>query len=87
MSEILQESPEKKAEWLKSAERRFPWSMRVRIVRSDVPAYVGQQGTVVGYDTGMKGDWPLISVRLDDGTIDGFYGDGDSEDEIVPCTT
>lgn len=87
----LQESRTKKMEWLRGAERRFPVGARVRVVKSDVPEYVGARGTVRNYNLGTTGDWPLISVKFDvpiktsDGTAshDAFYGDGTSDDEIV----
>lgn len=87
----LQESRAKKMVWLRDAERRFPVGARVRVVKSDVPEYVGTRGTVRNYNLGTAGDWPLISVKFDapvktsEGTVghDAFYGDGSSDDEIV----
>jgi hypothetical protein len=83
----LVESPALKADWLRKAKRRFPEGSVVHIVKSDKPAYENLYGTVVGYDIGDFGAWPLVSVQLerptDGSTIDGFYGDGDSGDEIV----
>jgi hypothetical protein len=91
--EIFQESPTQKAAWLEAAQRRFPVGARVRVVKSDVSEYIGALGTVVDYDCGANGDWPLIGVRFDTPiqyagstnptTRDGFYGDGDSDDEIA----
>ena len=95
MSEILQESPRLKAEWLEATMVRFPIGMRVRVVGGDVSEYVGATGTVIDYDVGDKGLWPIVSVRFDapiacagsstPSERDGFYGDGDADDEIVPC--
>jgi len=83
----LQESPTKKAAWLTSAGQRIPPGTRVRVVASDVPAYVGATGTVVDYDLGDDGSWPLVGVRFDapigGAARDGFYCDGASDDEIV----
>lgn len=93
--EIFQESPMRKAAWLTDAQKHFPIGARVRVVKSDIPEYVGAFGVVVGHDVGTDGDWPLISVqfdapityaqgrRQDIAAGDGFYGDGDSDDEIV----
>jgi len=75
----LQESPAKKAVWLLNAEKAFPIGSRVRIKDSDLPAYVGQLGEVVGYCAGCNGTWPLVTVRLDSGVTDGFYDDGELE--------
>jgi len=97
--EIFQESPTQKAAWLEAAQRRFPVGARVRVVKSDVSEYIGALGTVVDYDCGANGDWPLIGVRFDapiqpwfehagstnPTTRDGFYGDGDGDDEIALC--
>lgn len=80
----LQESSMKKDDWLRAAKRRFPVDSRVRVKASDVAKYVGKYGTVVGYDLGTRGDWPLVKVELDNGARDAFYGDGASDDEIVP---
>jgi hypothetical protein len=93
----LQESPEKKAAWLVEARRRIPVGTRVRVVKSDVPEYVGAIGTVADYDVGGCGDWPLVGVVFDVSiqvpgagnenpvARDGFYCDGDSDDEIIPA--
>lgn len=61
----FQESISKKADWLKATKRRFPAGTRVRVVKSDVPEYVGLKGTVADYDLGTRGDWPLIGVKFD----------------------
>ena len=86
----LVESPVLKAEWLRKAKRRFPEGSIVHIVKSDQPEYVDAFGTVAGYDLGDSGAWPLVRVQLErtilGSTIDGFYGDGDSGDEIVRVT-
>jgi hypothetical protein len=74
----IQENAERKAAWLTEAKRCFPVGSMVRIVASDQEAYIGQRGAVDGYDTGADGDWPLVSVRLASGTVDGFY-----EDEVI----
>jgi hypothetical protein len=79
----LQASAERKAEWLADAQKRLPIGTRVQVVRSDVPGYVGVLGTVRDYNVGEIGDWPMISVAMDTGKRDGFYGDGDADDEIV----
>lgn len=84
-SDCLQESPEKKAEWLTWVTVAFPVGARVRIVDSDDASlgYVGLVGTVESHDVGDVGDWPLVGVKLDDGRRDGFYADGEDR-EIVP---
>jgi len=89
----LQESTAKKAAWLKGAKRRFRLGARVRVVKSDVPEYIGARGKVIDYSLGTEGDWPLISVGFDApiktsswGAAvkhDAFYGDGTTDDEIV----
>lgn len=89
----LQESPEKKATWLKDAKQRLPIHSRVIIFHAQdesVEKYVGRLGTVVGYELGELGEWPKIEV-LPDGfshkykdTIY-FYSDGhgSKDDEIA----
>ena len=81
------ESPAQKAKWLRGAKRRFPEGSIVRIVQSDEPAYVDVYGTVSGYDLGPSGSWPLVQVQFErpisGSKRDGFYGDGNKEDEIV----
>lgn len=76
-----------KRAWLERAQRRIPVGTRVRVVASDLDVYVGALGTVVDYDIGDDGSWPLVGVRFDaaiDGMErDGFYCDGASDDEIV----
>lgn len=80
MKEVpLQESSQKKAVWLKLIEQKLPVGTRVRIKESDVPQYVGQTGTVTGYDVGTFGDWPLVRVVFDKDGQDGFY-----DDEVEP---
>lgn len=79
----IQESPQRKTEWLAIASTRFAVGTRVRIVASDLPRYVGLVGTVIGHDVGLHGEWPLVRVDLDSGEVDGFYGDGSDDDEIT----
>lgn len=85
--EIFQESPRLKVLWLKATADLLPVGSRVRVVASDVPAYVGARGQVVGYDLGIHGEYPLVSVKFDepiDNTAqDGFYFDAAADDEIV----
>lgn len=89
---ILQESPERKAEWLADAQKRVPVGTRVKVVTSDEEAYIGATGVVEDYDVGGIGDWPLVGVVFDTPIVreghayarDGFYCDGDPDDEIVP---
>jgi hypothetical protein len=76
--EIFQESPTKKAAWLEEVQRRFPVGTRVKIKGSDLPEYIGRTGTVVDYDLGNDGDWPLAGVKFDGEHTpprDGFYDD------------
>lgn len=89
----LQESAEKKAAWLDDAEKRIPVGTRIKVVTSDVDDFKGTTGVVSGYDLGGDGVWPIVSVTFDtpithEGHVyehDGFYCDGSSDDEIVPC--
>ncbi len=91
----MSSSTEAKSQWLKDAKVRIPVGTRVRVVRSDVEEYVGATGVVADYDLGYDADeWPLVGVIFDKpvshsesakpSTRDGFYCDGDSDDEIVP---
>lgn len=81
-TELLTESPRLKAAWLTDAMCRVPEGTRVRIVASDVSAYINQPGVVIGFDVGTDGDWPLVRIKLDNGTIDAFLCDGQDDDEI-----
>ena len=87
----LQESPERKAEWLLDAEARMPVGTRVKIISSDLDDDVGALGSVIGYDVGHDGEWPVIRVRFDKLTggrvQDSFYCDGCCDDEIVKIGT
>ena len=60
----------------------FPVGARVKVIASDLPEYIGAIGTVVDYDPGCEGDYPLVGVRFDTPVLqrerDGFY-----DDEIV----
>lgn len=83
--EIFQESPRKKARWVREMEVRFPVGCRVKVTSSDVDAYVGKTGIVADYDVGVDGDWPLVSVVFDapfkhDGEV--VKRDGFCDDEI-----
>ena len=92
--ESLQESPQRKADWLEEAKERIPVGTRVKVVRSDVDEYVGATGIVVDHNAGDDGEWPMVSVVFDTPIKhsgsgyptkrDGFYCDGDKDDEIVP---
>jgi hypothetical protein len=93
MEKAFQEDENAKHRWREDAKWRLPIGSRVRVVRSDVPEYIGAAGQVIGYDIGLNGDWPLVRVAFDrpvrrphtsDETMhDGFYSDGDVDDEIV----
>jgi hypothetical protein len=80
--QIFQESPAKKAVWLEGAKKRFPLGANVIVREYDEESYVGLRGKVIGYDLGVNGEWPLVSVGFDDGQRDGFYGDGAKDDQI-----
>ena len=71
----IQDSMVRKLEWQEEMNARLPFGTRVRVLDSDVEAYVGQVGTVVEHDAGLRGEYPLVGVRFDDGTGDGFYDD------------
>lgn len=76
---MIQEDLLEKAAWLYSVTQRLPIGTRVRILNSDIPEQIGRVGTVIRYDPGQIGDYPLVSVCLDNPTeTDGFY-----DDEIV----
>ena len=89
----LQESPSKKVAWLDDAKKRVPVGTRVKVVVSDVLEYVGVLGTVIDYDLGIDGEWPMVCVVFDtpikhvgsaDPTKrDAFYCDGNDDDELV----
>jgi len=75
---IFQESPTKKAAWLKEAQRRWPIGVRVKVKASDLEEYIGLTGVVMDYDVGIDGDWPLVCVKFDmplEPPRDGFYDD------------
>lgn len=75
----LQESFSKKQRWLSWVKQRYPIGARVEVIAlgdEDPPEYLGQKGTVAGYDLGDSGEWPYLRVQLDDGTTDLF------EDEV-----
>lgn len=82
----LQESPEKKAEWLADAKVRLPPGTRVVVVKSDFDAYIGVTGSIIGYDIGHNGEWPMVRVKFDapvDGAErDSFFADGCADDEV-----
>lgn len=83
--ECLQESPERKNEWLRWTQTAWPVGKRCTVVAVDsreVNHYLGQKGTITGYDLGSCGAYPGVLVRLDDGTTDTFYCDG-SNPEIA----
>jgi len=92
-SQSLQESATRKAAWLVDAQQRLPVGTHVTVVHSDVPEYVGATGTVIDYDVGGDGDWPLVCVGFDTPISysgasvpvvrDAFYCDGATDDEIV----
>ena len=82
-TEIFQESPKLKAEWVERMKRDFPVGCRVRVVASDKKSYLGATGTVCDYDVGGNGDYPMIGTAFDpalpgEPARDGFY-----DDEIV----
>lgn len=89
MSDTLQHSTVRKSEWRAEMEKRIPEGARVRVLRSDVPEYVGLTGSVTGYDLGDDGEWPLVDVVFDQpapsgARRDAFYADGaDAEIEVM----
>jgi hypothetical protein len=86
----FQEDMEAKRQWLLNTQVRLPPGTPVRVIDSDLDEYIGVTGSVVDYDIGRIGDWPLIGVRFDspmdlpNGPMDrdGFY-----DAEIEPLTT
>ena len=86
----FQESLAGKMVWLNDAMKRIPYGTKVRVKTSDLKEYVGVTGTIIDYNIGSSGDWPLVGVVFDqpvmvEGSLryrDGFYCDGDSDDEL-----
>lgn len=62
----LQEDPEAKERWRREVMRRWPIGARVRVLSCDgTKTYAGMTGRVRGYDLGIYGEWPMVSVYFD----------------------
>jgi hypothetical protein len=63
----LQESPAKKAAWLKDVSRRLPVGSLVKGSRAgavkDHDDRFSGFGVVLGYNVGVSGDWPFVVVK------------------------
>lgn len=78
----LQESPEKKQKWLAEMQQKFPVGSKIKILNSDLEVYIGKKGTVVDYDLGCSGCWPLVQIELDAEGFPATVEDGFYDDEI-----
>jgi len=61
----FQSDPVAKAAWETRMRSQYPIGAHVRVTESDESEYVGLTGTVLDYDVGSDGDWPLIGVGFD----------------------
>jgi hypothetical protein len=61
---FLQESPAKKAAWLKDVSRRLPVGSLVKgTTRAGADEEFAGFGVVLGYNVGVSGDWPFVVVK------------------------
>lgn len=64
---FVQESPAKKAEWLKRVSRRLPVGTLVKGTSAGAVKWPDGEfsgyGVVLGYDVGVSGEWPFVLVR------------------------